>query len=386
MEPIQSTSSRKAADATLEHRIDDGVLAVGVSGHWVIANANSLGKLAKEINADGAARAVIDCSGLERLDSTGALLLHKIRQKIEQAGGAVVIKGLSDAHRPLLDYAAAIGRGTALPERAHHPLLAMVERLGRGAVAACHEARNLTNFLGMTVLSAVRSLLNPGEIRFVSVISHIERTGLNALPIVGLLSFLIGVVLAFQGADQLTRFGADIFTVDLLGVSIFREMGVLLTAIVVAGRSGSAFAAELGTMQVNQEVDAMQTMGLDPVDILVLPRMLALVIAMPLLAVFANLMGVAGGGLMVVLTLDISVAQFVERLSSAVSTQSFWIGIIKAPVFGLLIALTGCREGLLVTGSAESVGVHTTRAVVISLFLVIVADAGFSILFSVLGI
>ena len=268
MEPIQSTSSRKAADATLEHRIDDGVLAVGVSGHWVIANANSLGKLAKEINADGAARAVIDCSGLERLDSTGALLLHKIRQKIEQAGGAVVIKGLSDAHRPLLDYAAAIGRGTALPERAHHPLLAMVERLGRGAVAACHEARNLTNFLGMTVLSAVRSLLNPGEIRFVSVISHIERTGLNALPIVGLLSFLIGVVLAFQGADQLTRFGADIFTVDLLGVSIFREMGVLLTAIVVAGRSGSAFAAELGTMQVNQEVDAMQTMGLDPVDIL----------------------------------------------------------------------------------------------------------------------
>ncbi len=163
-------------------------------------------------------------------------------------------------------------------------------------------------------------------------------------------------------------------------------MGVLLTAIVVAGRSGSAFAAELGTMQVNQEVDAMRTMGLDPVDILVLPRMLALVIAMPLLAVFANIMGIAGGGMMVIATLDVTVAQFLERLSSAVSTQTFWIGIIKAPVFGLLIALTGCREGLLVTGSAESVGLHTTRAVVISLFLVIVADAAFSVLFSVLGI
>ena len=383
MEPIQS----QAANATLDHRIEDGVLAVIVSGHWVIANAMMLVGMAEKVEtAAKTQRAVLDFSALERLDSTGALILQKLQSRLEANDVPVEIAGLSDDHRPLLEYAASITKADALTEPAHHPLLAMVERLGRGAVAACHEARNLTNFLGMAVVSAFRNLLNPGKIRFVSIISHIEQTGLNALPIVGLLSFLIGVVLAFQGADQLTRFGADIFTINLLGVSIFREMGVLLTAIVVAGRSGSAFAAELGTMQVNQEVDAMQTMGLDPVDILVLPRMLALVIAMPLLAVFANIMGIAGGGLMVVLTLDVSVAQFLERLSSAVSTQTFWIGIIKAPVFGLLIALTGCREGLLVTGSAESVGIHTTRAVVISLFLVIVADAGFSIIFSVLGI
>jgi phospholipid/cholesterol/gamma-HCH transport system permease protein len=331
-------------------------------------------------------RAVFEVSAIDRLDSTGALLLQKLRSRLEASNIAVELAGLREDHRPLLDYAANLAKAEALTETPHHPLLAMVERLGRGAVDACHEARNLTNFLGMTVVSGFRNLLNPGQIRFVSVISHIEKTGLNALPIVGLLSFLIGVVLAFQGSDQLTRFGADIFTVDLLGISIFREMGVLLTAIVVAGRSGSAFAAELGTMHVNQEVDAMRTMGLDPVDILVLPRMLALVIAMPLLAVFANIMGIAGGGMMVIATLDVTVAQFLERLSSAVSTQTFWIGIIKAPVFGLLIALTGCREGLLVTGSAESVGLHTTRAVVISLFLVIVADAAFSVLFSVLGI
>jgi phospholipid/cholesterol/gamma-HCH transport system permease protein len=210
----------------------------------------SLGSIVDQVDATGVKRAIFDVSALERLDSTGALILQKLRTRLEANDVSVEISGLSDGHRPLLGYAANLTKADALTELAHHPLLAMVERLGRGAVAACHEARNLTNFLGMTVVSAFRSLLNPGQIRFVSVISHIEKTGLNALPIVGLLSFLISVVLAFQGADQLTRFGADIFTVDLLGISIFREMGVLLTAIVVAGRSCSAFAAELGTMQV----------------------------------------------------------------------------------------------------------------------------------------
>ena len=361
-------------------------MSLRASGDWVIAAASELAKGLSTVRAQGAARGICDLSDVSALDSTGALLIHDLVKRLEAEGCSIEVTGLDENHRPLLEYAGQLGGQGPLPVPPHHPLLAMIERLGRGAMGACKEARNLTNFLGMAVVSALRSLINPAQIRFVSVISHIEQTGLNALPIIGLLSFLIGVVLAFQGADQLTRFGADIFTVNLLGVSIFREMGVLLTAIVVAGRSGSAFAAELGTMQVNQEVDAMRTMGLDLIDILVLPRMLALVIAMPLLAVFANIMGILGGGLMVVLTLDVSVPLFLERLSSAVTVQTFWIGIIKAPVFGLLIALTGCREGLLVTGSAESVGLHTTRAVVISLFLVIVADAAFSILFSVLGI
>ena len=206
------------------------------------------------------------------------------------------------------------------------------------------------------------------------------------MPIIGLLSFLIGVVVAYQGVDQLRRFGAEIFTVNLLGVSILREMGILITAIVVAGRSGSAFTAQIGAMQVNQEIDALQALGLDPVEILVLPRIIALVIALPLLAVFADMMGLAGGGVMVMLVLDISLIQFMEQLRGAVSIWSFWIGILKAPVFAFLIALVGCREGLRVTGSAESVGRQTTKSVVVAIFLVIVTNAAFSILFSALHI
>jgi len=236
------------------------------------------------------------------------------------------------------------------------------------------------------VVASVRVVLRPSRIRFVPLLVHIEHVGLNALPIVGLLSFLIGVVLAFQGADQLKQFGAEIFTVNLVGVSVLREMGILLTAIIVAGRSGSAFTAQIGTMQVNEEIDAMRAMGLDPIEVLVLPRVLALVIALPLLAMFANLMGLAGGAVMSVIALDISVVQFVERLKSVVPIWAFWVGMIKAPVFGLLIALVGCREGLKVGGSADSVGRQTTKSVVVSIFMVMVADAIFSIFFSFMKI
>jgi phospholipid/cholesterol/gamma-HCH transport system permease protein len=193
-------------------------------------------------------------------------------------------------------------------------------------------------------------------------------------------------VVAYQGADQLRRFGAEIFTVNLIGVSILREMGVLLTAIIIAGRSGSAFTAEIGTMQVNEEVDAMRTIGLDPIEVLVLPRVVALVIALPLLTVFADLMGLMGGALMSFMVLDISFDQFAERFKTVIPMWSFWVGMIKAPVFGLAIGLVGCREGLGVSGSAESVGKQTTRSVVVAIFLVIVIDAAFSILFAYVGV
>jgi phospholipid/cholesterol/gamma-HCH transport system permease protein len=210
--------------------------------------------------------------------------------------------------------------------------------------------------------------------------------GINALPIVGLLSFLIGVVVAFQGADQLRQFGAEIFTVNLLGVSILRELGVLLTAILIAGRSGSAFTAQIGTMKVNQEVDALQTIGLDPVEVLVVPRVLALMIMLPILVFYANLMGLLGGMVMATTVLDISLTTFLKQLQSAVNLTTFAIGMVKAPVFAFLIALVGCFEGFNVSGSAESVGQKTTASVVEGIFLVIVFDAAFSILFSILGI
>jgi phospholipid/cholesterol/gamma-HCH transport system permease protein len=220
----------------------------------------------------------------------------------------------------------------------------------------------------------------------VSTVHHIERIGIDAVPILGLLAFLIGVVLAFQGADQLRAYGAEVFTINLLGVSILREIGVLITAIMVAGRTGSAFAAEIGTMKVNQEVDAMRTIGLDPMETLVMPRLLALAITLPLLVFFANTMALAGGAVMVMLGLDLSFAQFVEQLSNAVQLNTLAVGLIKAPVFAVLIGIVSCYEGLKVSGSAESVGVHTTQSVVKSIFLVIVFDAAFSIFFSRIGL
>jgi phospholipid/cholesterol/gamma-HCH transport system permease protein len=265
-------------------------------------------------------------------------------------------------------------------------LVRLLNSLGKATVDTLLEGACLLSFFGQTVAALFRSLAHPSRLRITSLTHHIEQTCLNALPIVGLIAFLIGVVMAYQGADQLKRFGAEIFTVDLVAVSILREIGILLTAIVVAGRSGSAFTAEIGAMVVNQEVDALRTLGLDPVEVLVLPRMIALMIALPLLAFFADILGLLGGGLMAWIVLDITPGQFMTQLEAAIVPATFWVGIIKAPVFAFLIALVGCYQGLLVSGSADSVGRQTTSSVVISIFLVIVFVALFSILFWALGV
>jgi phospholipid/cholesterol/gamma-HCH transport system permease protein len=213
-----------------------------------------------------------------------------------------------------------------------------------------------------------------------------EETGLNALPIIGLLSFLIGVVVAYQGADQLRQFGAEVFTVNLLGVGILRELGGLMAAIIVAGRSGSAFTAQIGTMKVSEELDAIQISGLNMIEVLVLPRLLAIVVTLPLLTFYSNAMGLLGGGVMCYFDLNITIPVFLHQLRDAVAGWTFWVGFIKAPVFAFIIALVGCHQGFQVERNASSVGRHTTQAVVESIFLVIVADAIFSITFSWIGI
>jgi phospholipid/cholesterol/gamma-HCH transport system permease protein len=365
---------------------DHDRLLIAAGGVWSIASIAALDERLGRLEGGTARTARLDLEKLESLDTAGAWVLHRTLRRLRDDGLDVELAGVRPAHRALLERVAAGDVAHELERERLNPFMAMVEQVGRGAMDAAREAASLLSFLGETTITALYSVAHPGRIRVVALFSHLERTGLNALPIIGLLSFLIGVVVAYQGADQLRRFGAEIFTVNLLGVSILREMGILLTAIVIAGRSGSAFAAQIGTMQVNQEIDAMRALGLDPVEILVLPRMFALVIALPLLAIFADVMGLAGGALMSYLVLDISLVQFLERLKNVVPIWNFWIGIIKAPVFGYLIGLVGCREGLMVSGSAESVGRQTTRAVVVSIFLVIVADAVFSIIFSVLGI
>jgi phospholipid/cholesterol/gamma-HCH transport system permease protein len=334
----------------------------------------------------GGATARIDLAALDAMDTAGAWLLHRLERNLESLGWRVELAGLRDGHAALL---AEIGRLQApppAPAAEINPLVRVLANLGRGTIAACAEALRLLSFFGQTMLALMRVLRRPWRLRLTSLTHHLEQTCVNALPVVGLISFLIGIVMAYQGADQLRRFGAEIFTVDLLAISALREIGILLTAVVVAGRSGSAFTAQIGMMKVNEEVDALRTLGLDPLEVLVLPRLLALMIALPLLAFFADIMALFGGGVMCAFALDISPDQYINRLSEAIWPRTFWVGIVKAPVFAFVIAMVGCYEGLTVDGSAESVGRKTTLSVVVAIFLVIVFDAIFSIVFSSLGL
>jgi phospholipid/cholesterol/gamma-HCH transport system permease protein len=260
-----------------------------------------------------------------------------------------------------------------------------VGEVGRWAVLQAVEARGVIGFFGriVTVLRAVFS--RPRALRPSSLARHIYETGITAIPIVSLIAFLISVIVAYLGAQQLGRFGANIFVVDLVTISVLREMGVLLTAIIVAGRSGSAFAAEIGEMQLNEETDALRAMGMNPVEMLVVPRLLALVISLPLLTVIADAMGLAGGGLLSLLNLHIPLQQFVSRLRESLAPTTFWAGLIKAPVFAILIAMVGTYRGMQVRESARELGRLTTVAVVQSIFFVILADALFAVLFVQIG-
>jgi phospholipid/cholesterol/gamma-HCH transport system permease protein len=372
--------------AWYETRIDGDRLVLTAGGDWTIDEAKKLDEGLRGVASRGLRRAEFQLAGLGRLDTAGAWLIDRTRAALAAAGAQVEFVGLHADHQGLVARVREIGGFDKLPPPPRHRLIDLLEDTGRSVVEVGAQARNMVGFFGHIVVTIGRLVLHPSRIRFVSFLSHLEQTGLNALPIVGLLSFLVGVVLAYQGVDQLRKFGADVFMVNLVGVATLREMGILLTAILIAGRSGSAFTAQIGTMQVNEEVDALRTLGLDPIEVLVLPRMLALIVAMPLVTFFANIMALIGGGLIGVLLIDLTVAQFIRQLNLAVDLWDFWVGIIKAPVFAFLIAMVGCFEGLRVEGSAESVGRLTTQAVVEAIFLVIVFDAVFSILFSQLGV
>src|ERR1700677_313901 len=256
-----------------------------------------------------------------------------------------------------------------------------VEKRGRWTVHEGTEAAHLLGFFGRIAAVLGGGFRRPRSWRFASVMRHVQETGVSAIPLVSLLAFLISVVVAYLGAHQLAKFGATIFVVDLVTISVLREMGVLLTAIIVAGRSGSAFAAEIGVMQLNEETDALRAMGLNPIELLVVPRVVALVISLPLLTVIADAMGLAGGGLLSLVNLHIPLPQFLSRLRESLSPTTFWSGMVKAPVFALLIAMVGAYRGMQVRDSARELGRLTTMAVVQSIFLVILADAFFAVLF-----
>jgi phospholipid/cholesterol/gamma-HCH transport system permease protein len=353
-------------------------------GDWTLAHATVLDRAVGNLKSEAGAL-TFDLSGLEALDTVGAWLITRAAERAEETGSNIAWVEPPADFRPLFERVFDAKPEPPPKERKRILFVDWLADLGAAVEQVASEAADLLAFFGELVETFIRLAARPTRLRLTSVIFHIERTGLNALPIVGMISFLVGIVLAFQGADQLRRFGAQVFTINMVGISVLREMGILLTAIVVAGRSGSAFTAEIGAMQVNEEVDALRVTGLDPMEVLVAPRVIALIIALPLLAFFADMMGLLGGGIMSVALVDVSFAQYWRLLNNAVNLDTFMVGIIKAPVFAILISLVGCFEGLRVSGSAESVGRLTTRSVVESIFLVIIFDALFSILFSYLG-
>ena len=363
-----------------------GLLTVRLGGRWTLDAAEAHETALIRLEADGAVRARIDMGAVEALDTAGAWLVMRAAHQLRTQGAEIEFVGLQPAHGDLMDRLGHLHDHVEMEPPKAHPLLALVGRVGESVVGVGQEIADSLAFLGQTVISFMSLVRRPGQFRLRAVIHHMEHAGLNAVPIVALLSFLIGLVIAYQGSVQLRTFGAEIFVVDLVAVSILRELGILLTAIIVAGRSGSAFAAQIGAMKTNEEIDAMHTLGLDPMQVLVVPRVLALMVTMPLLGFVADVMGLFGGGIMAMAELGLTPGQYIERLGDGFSAWSFGVGLIKAPIFAAIIALTGCFMGMQVTGSAESVGGQTTRAVVHSVFVVIVVDAIFSIFFAYIGI
>ncbi len=374
----------KVPAATYEVVRRDGRAVLKLAGRWTVFTIGGLEHGLEHLSPKERVEA-IDISQVDDLDTIGAGEVLHVSRRLAAKGDTLPIDGAKDSHAHLIEL---VARQKIKPEaRTHVPwLVAQLSLIGVRSIEYARQIGLLMGFLGQTMVVGFSVLRSPRHLRFTAIVNLMEEVWVRALPIVGTLVFLIGVVLAYQGVEQLRRFGAQAFTVDMVGLSVLREIGVLLTAIIVAGRSGSAFTAQIGTMKVNLEVDAMSTMGLNPIEVLVLPRIFALVITMPLLVFFADIMGLLGGALACWLFLDFTLAQYFDRLQDVVDIRHFWVGMIKAPVFAAVVAIVGCYEGLQVTGSAESVGKLTTKSVVEAIFLVIILDAAFSIMFVSIGI
>jgi phospholipid/cholesterol/gamma-HCH transport system permease protein len=368
---------------TIYYSERSGTPVLEVGGTWTVFSMRGLGRQAEQARraARGRGPRTVDASNVKRLDTAGALEILQLAN----ATAETEVKA-ADENQAELFKVVQTNMCVAPPARHENWLVHLFEEVGHDLVDLFTQFVNLCAFSGEILVIVVEAFVQPRRFRIGVVVRQMLEVWIKALVIVGVLCFLIGVVIAYQGVQQLRQFGAEIFTVEAVGIGMFRELGVLLTAIIVAGRSGSAFTAQIGTMQVNQEVDAMRTIGLNPIEWLVLPRILALAFSMPLLAFWGDMTGVLGGAVACTIYLDFTFVQFFDRMRDTVGIWSFYTGMIKAPVFGFVIAAIGCFEGLQVSGSAESVGQLTTRSVVESIFCVIVLDAVFSIIFLLAGV
>jgi phospholipid/cholesterol/gamma-HCH transport system permease protein len=373
-------------DPKLERIAKGNALALCATGTWTASFAPVLERMVADAEklAGGSQSVFIDVSEVAKLDTFGAWLIERLRRSLTQGAVEAQIAGLSANYSSLVDEVRRV-RATPVIDTSAVTITGMLEQIGRAVAGVGGTVAGLIDMLGAVLAAGARTLIHPRSFRLTSTVHHLEQVCWRAVPIVVLITFLIGCIIAQQGIFHFRRFGADIFVVDMLGVLVLREIGVLLVAIMVAGRSGSAYTAELGSMKMREEIDALRTMGFDPIEVLVLPRMLALVLALPILAFLGAMAALYGGGLVAWLYGGVDPEAFLLRLRDAISIDHFIVGIVKAPVMAAVIGIVACVEGLAVQGSAESLGQHTTASVVKGIFFVIVMDGVFAIFFASIG-
>jgi phospholipid/cholesterol/gamma-HCH transport system permease protein len=381
----------------LEVRRSDQGLELELTGEWRALKIGAIDAALAALDLAGAHHIEIATTRLDVLDLTGAWRLHEFIRQARAAGTKIEFKGDPPDQLRLVDQTL---KGESPPvcsqqrpkvplslvDEVELPALRSLTFLGRHAVLYGRDTVSDLAFLGRVTVTAVGALTSLRRLRPISIARHVYDTGITAIPIVSLIAFLISVIVAYMSAQQLRNFGATIFVVDLVTIGVLRELGVLLTSIIVAGRSGSAFAAELGSMQLNEEVDALYATGVDPYEALVLPRILGLIVALPLLTIIADVIGLTGGALLCRFLLNMPLTQYVTRVQEAITPTTFWVGLVKAPIFAMLIAMAGCYRGMQVRDSSRELGRLTTLAVVQAIFLVIFADAVFAVLFLEMGI
>jgi len=374
------------ADPTLERITRGNALALCAAGSWTAGFAPRLERLVSEAEklASNRSNVSIDVSQVAKLDTFGAWLIERLRRSLTQGDMEPKIAGLSVNYASLVEEVRRV-KTAPTAETTTVSVFGMLGQIGSSVAGVSETILGLIEMLGAVLVATGRVLIHPRSFRLTSTVHHLEQVCWRAVPIIVLITFLIGCIISQQGIFHFRRFGADIFVVDMLGVLVLREIGVLLVAIMVAGRSGSAYTAELGSMKMREEIDALRTMGFDPIEVLILPRMLALVIALPILAFLGAMSALYGGGLVAWLYGGVDPEAFLLRLRDAISIDHFTVGIVKAPVMAAVIGIVACVEGLAVQGSAESLGQHTTASVVKGIFFVIVMDGVFAIFFASIG-
>lgn len=374
------------SDTLLDQKAEGELLRLAAGGAWIAKNARLLeAQIDRAARHNGGVKRVdIDVAGLERLDTFGAWLLERLVRSFTARGAKTEVTGLDEKYHALMEEVRSV-KAEGAPHKQAGTLSSGFASVGVAMVLVAGTIASIVNLIGALVIAFLRMVSHPRSFRFTSMVHQLDNVAWRAVPIILLITFLIGCIIAQQGLFHFRKFGADVYVVDMVGILVLRELGVLIVCIMVAGRSGSAYTAELGSMKMREEIDALRTMGFDPIEVLILPRIMALVVGVPILTFLGSMAALYGGGLVCWLYGGIDPDIFLSRLKESISLNTFQVGMIKAPFMALIVGVVACVEGLAVKGSAESLGLQTTASVVESIFLVIVLDGLFAIFFASIG-